>query len=77
MFKTQHYLRIHRRVCRRAWLELPSNMKHIIANDVNHTSDEYKWFENKVNADTQRLYEDPNYYDNAEYTFRIPANERV
>lgn len=59
MFKTQHYLRIHRRVTRRLWVDLPLRQRDIIAADDLHITEEYKWFAAKVDADTQRLYEDP------------------
>lgn len=64
MYKTNHYWRIHRRVSRRVLLEISPRMRTIIANDADHTTPEYKWFEQKVNTDTKRLYEDANHWDN-------------
>jgi hypothetical protein len=77
MPKTQHYLRIHRRVARRLWTDLSQRQRDIIAADDLHATDEFKWFEAKVNTDALRLYEDPAYYDNQEHTFRIPNYEQL
>jgi hypothetical protein len=71
-----HYLRIHAKVWRRLWSEIPNRMRDIIAADTEHRTEQYKWFESKVEDDARRLYEDPNYFDNAEYTFRIAKHER-
>ena len=71
-----HFWRIHNRVARRVLLDTPEHIRHIIANDAAHTTEEYKWFEKKVNEDTTRLFEDPDYYDNVEFTFRISRSEQ-
>jgi hypothetical protein len=73
----KHYWRIHNRVARRILLDLPERVRHIIASDSAHETQEYQWFEKKVNEDATRLFEDPSYYDNQEFTFRIPKTERV
>ena len=73
--KSKHYERIHARVARRLWAYLPLKTRDIIANDVSHATDEFKWFEAKVETDATRLYEDPSYYDNGEFTFRVPKHE--
>jgi hypothetical protein len=75
MRKPLHYWRIHSRVCRRLWTDISERTRHIIASDSEHETEEYKWFEKKVAEDTQRLFEDPTYYDNAEFSFRV--NSRV
>ena len=77
MQKSKHYWRIHARVAKRLWADIPLRIRDIIANDVEHTSDEYQWFDTKVAMDAQRLYEDSSYYDNNEFTFRVPRTERV
>lgn len=71
--KTKHFWRIHQRVLRRVWQELPDITRDQIANDVLHDTELYKWFDAKVNSDALRLYEDEAYYDNQEWTFRIPS----
>jgi hypothetical protein len=75
--KPQHFWRIHKRVCRRVFFDLPDSVKDVIAADSTHESAEYKWFDKKVADDTQRLYEDPQYYDNEAFTFRHDKEERV
>lgn len=72
-----HYWRIHNRVARRIMLDTPERIRHIIANDAAHETPEYQWFEKKVNEDAKRLFEDPSYYDNQEFSFRVPKNERA
>jgi len=67
----EHYWRIHNRVARRILLDTPEPVRHVIAHDADHVTPEYKWFEEKVNADAKRLFEDPSYYDNQEFSFRI------
>lgn len=71
MFETVHYRRIHGRVAHRVWLDLPQHLRDVIAADVNGETDELKWFESKVTTDAMKLYEDPSYYDNQDYTFRV------
>ena len=58
-------------------LDTPEIVRHIIANDAAHETPEYKWFEKKLNADAKRLFEDESYYDNQDFTFRVPKSERV
>ena len=72
-----HYWRIHARVARRMMLDTPELVRHIIAHDATHATEQYRWFERKVNDDAMRLFMDPSYYDNADFTFRIPKRERV
>jgi len=72
MQKSAHYWRIHRRVCRRVFFDLPFSVRDTIAADSNHESHDYKWFEKKVAEDTERLYLDETYYDNSEFSFRNP-----
>jgi len=69
--KSLHYWRIHARVTKRVWTDLDVDTREILANDVLHLTSVYQWFEAKVNADTERLYSDPDYYDNAEFSFRV------
>lgn len=69
---TQHYWRIHRKVCLREWRSLDIRSRSIIAEDVNHKSREFKDFENLVNSETERLYFDQDYYYNDPYTFKRP-----
>ena len=67
--KSAHFWRIHARVAKRAWADLPLKTRDIIAADAEHETPEYKWFEAKLVADVTRLYEDPSYYDNDPFTF--------
>lgn len=73
--KSKHYEKIHARVTKRLLADLPIRVREIIAADADHETDEYKWFEAKVNTDATRLYEDPDYYDNSEFSFRVPKHE--
>ncbi len=68
----EHYWRIHNRVARRTLLDMPDSLRTVIANDTLHETPEYQAFEKKLTEDTKRLYEDPSYYDNHEFTFRVP-----
>lgn len=70
---TIHFWRIHQRVMRRLWTELTLPIQDIIANDTEHKSEEFKWFEDKVMTDATRLYEDENYHDNNIWTFKAPS----
>jgi hypothetical protein len=70
--KPLHYWRIHARVARRLWTDISQRTRDAIAYDVEHTGEQFKWFASKVDADTQRLFEDASYYDNLEATFRYP-----
>lgn len=72
----EHYWRIHARIARRMLLDMPARVKFIVANDSEHTSEEYKWFERKVNDDARRLFEDGEYYDNQEWTFGFVREDR-
>lgn len=71
--KSNHYRTIHKRVQNRVWQDLPQETRDIIAADDLHTSEAYRWFEAKVEADALRLYEDPNYYSNDLWSFRVSA----
>jgi len=75
--KPEHYWRIHARVARRILTDLPEPVRHVIAHDASHTSEDYKWFEKKVNEDAARLFQDETYYDNSAFTFRFPKGETV
>lgn len=66
-----HFRRIHARVWRAAWSNLSARSQEVIANDIMHSSDEYKWFEKKVVDDTMRFFEDPQYHDNDPLTWRL------
>lgn len=68
---TEHFWRIHARVARRILSDLPLHKQDAVATAG---TDESEWFEQKSMQDAQRLYEDPNYYDNLEHTFRIPKH---
>lgn len=70
----EHYWRIHNRVARRILLDCSERVRHIIAQDIAHESEEYKWFVKKVNEDATRLFEDPTYYDNTQFTFKCPKH---
>ena len=72
--KPLHYWRIHARVTRRVWSDMTIAQREVVAADDTQTSDISKWFVNKVNADTQRLFEDPAYYDNDPYSFKVPRS---
>jgi hypothetical protein len=70
----EHYWRIHARVARRVLSDLPEPIRHVIANDALHESEDFKWFEKKVTEDAVRLFEDPSYYDNSQDSFRYPRS---
>ena len=76
MLNSIHEQRIHGRVTKRLWSDLSVHQRDIIAADIAHTSEEFKWFEAKVNADSQRLIEDPTYYDNLQSTFLYPKHKQ-
>ena len=71
----QHYWRIHNRVARRILLDTPERTRHIIANDIDHETAEYQWFEKKVSDDAIRLFLDPTYYDNSQDSWKYPKHE--
>jgi len=71
----EHYWRIHARVARRILTDLPERVRHVIAHDEDHETEEYKWFEKKVTEDALRLFEDPQYYDNLVFTFTYSKHE--
>lgn len=73
MIKTNHFRRIHQRVARALWGDLGLRTQDIIANDTEHKSEEFKWFEEKVMADATRIYEDSEYHDNNPWTFKAPS----
>jgi hypothetical protein len=50
--------------------------REVIAGDTSHETPEFKWFAKKVDEDTSRLFNDPGYYDNAPYTWRVPKSSR-
>lgn len=70
-----HYQRIHGLVAARLWSDLSDRLKYIITRDDAHVTEEYLWFAKKTEVDALRLFEDPTWYGNAEYTFRIPKRE--
>lgn len=72
-----HYWRHHARVARRLWSDIPQRLRDTIAADAEHTTEEYKWFAAKVDADSTRLYEDPLHWDNQEFTFQCSAYEQL
>ena len=72
----EHYWRIHARVARRMMLDTSVHVRHIVANDAAHETEQYKWFEKKVNEDAMRLFSDPSYYDNSQFSFQYPKHER-
>lgn len=75
--KPEHYWRIHKRVSMRVWQDTPDRVRLIIAADASHETEEYKWFAKKVDEDTNRLFEDPAYYDNTQFSFRQSTYEQV
>lgn len=70
-----HFWRIHAKVSRRLWSDLPMSQRNIIAADAEHTTELFKWFDAKVNTDATRLYEDSSYFANQEDTFRYSGRE--
>lgn len=74
--KCSHYWRIHARVARRILTDLPEIVRHGIAHDASHTSEDYKWFEKKVNEDAERLFQDETYYDHSIASWRYPKHEK-
>lgn len=73
--KCMHYWRIHARVTRRILTDLPERLRYEIANDSSHESESFKWFDKKVAEDTSRLFLDPTYYDNSQFTFQVSRVE--
>lgn len=69
--KSLHFWNIHKRVALRLWGDLPQGTRDAIASDSWHIGETYKWFESKVLADALRLYEDPEYWANDQWTFRV------
>lgn len=67
---SMHYWRIHAKVTKRLWTDINHRLRDAIAFDVDHSGEEFKWFQAKVDADTQRLYEDPSYFDNEPSSFK-------
>jgi hypothetical protein len=65
-----HFWRIHAKVIRRIWGDLPDSIRDTIVDDSLHTTEEFKWFNNKVMEDAMRLFVDPSYYDNDPFTFK-------
>lgn len=74
---SEHYWRIHNRVARRILLDTPERVRYVIARDASHETPDYRWFEQRVNEDAKRLFEDPSYYDNQEFTFRVSKTEQT
>lgn len=68
--KSQHYWAIHRKVTQREWRNLNGSVRDIIAADAEHKTHTYKEFEKFVNSETERLYNDPEFYMNEPFTFR-------
>ena len=73
--KTLHFWRIHGRVARRIWTDLPLYVRNIIAADSEHVTPEFQWFNQKTNEDAERLFQDESYYDNDPWTFRTSKRE--
>lgn len=73
--QTEHYWRHHAKVANSLLGSLPLRIQDVIASDP--LSAEFLWFEAKVKTDAQRLYEDPNHYENAESRFRLPKDEGI
>jgi len=59
----------------REWRNLDQRSRDTIAADADHTTHIYKEFERYVNSETERLYNDPNYYMNDPYSFRYSQFE--
>jgi len=70
--KSQHYWAIHKRVATREWQNLPNRIRDIIASDSEHKSNDFKGYENYVNSETERLFNDVDYAPNDPYSFRVP-----
>ena len=66
----EHFWRIHKRVALRVLSDSPERVRDIIARDEDGRTAEYRWFAKKVNTDATRLFENPDYWDNAKHTFR-------
>lgn len=73
--KSKHYWAIHRKVTDREWRNLDNRSRDLIAGDTEHTSHSFKEFESRVNSETERLYNDPNYYMNEPYSFKYSQYE--
>lgn len=73
---SRHFWRIHARVAKRLWSDIPLHLREVIAADTAHETNAFQWFNNKVHEDAMRLYEDPAYYDNLEFSFRVSRFEQ-
>jgi hypothetical protein len=73
--KPSHFWRIHARVTRRVWSDLPMYVRDIIAADTAHETSEFQWFDKKVTEDATRLFEDSSYYDSSVESFRTPKSD--
>lgn len=72
--KPEHYWRIHARVARRVWTDANDRVRTVIASDAAHETEEFKWYQKKVADDTARLFEDGEYYDNTQFSFKCSRN---
>jgi hypothetical protein len=77
MFRCKHFQRIHGKVAKRLWSDLPIYTREVIASDVDHTTQAFQWFATKVMADATRLFEDADYFDNVEFSFRYPKSQQL
>jgi hypothetical protein len=67
-----HYWQIHKRVMSRMWKDLSSRQRELIAHDTDHTTETFQRFDAGVKAETERLYQDPTYFFNEAWTFKMP-----
>ena len=59
-----HKEKINEKVVRVTWDNLSHEIRDIIANDSLHLSETFKWFTAHCEAETNRLFNDPDFYYN-------------
>jgi hypothetical protein len=72
MVVSQHYGKIYRRVFEGEWAKLDGRTRDIIAMDVDKDTREARRFTALINSITERLYNDPEYFFNDPFTFKVP-----
>ena len=72
MVVSQHYGKIYRRVFEGEWAKLDTRTRDIIAMDVDKDTREARRFTALINSITERLYNDPEYFFNDPFTFKVP-----
>mgnify|MGYP001566742335 CR=1 FL=1 len=67
--KTMHWLAIHKKVWTAVFSDMPIYLRTYIAADQDHVTRSHKEFSDFVLSETNRCYEDPDWYFNDKYSF--------